>query len=144
MSGYRRRILDGQSAAFKAAVLIHLKGDRPSGCRLTIWWILPEGELITTCTIITTEPNEVMKTLHDRMPVILPKEFEARGLILTTRITLRWLECSALTQQSEIKMHTVSPLVNSTANDSPDCMERRNQLDSLRCGDGGSGQWLAG
>ncbi len=33
-----------------------------------------EGEPLRSCTIITTSPNEVMATVHDRMPVILPPE----------------------------------------------------------------------
>jgi putative SOS response-associated peptidase YedK len=31
-------------------------------------------ELITSCAIITTTPNELLETIHDRMPVILPAE----------------------------------------------------------------------
>lgn len=39
-------------------------------------WHSPDGSLIKTCTIITTEPNELMSTLHNRMPVILnPAEY---------------------------------------------------------------------
>ena len=68
----------------KQPYFIHLKGDRPFGfAGLYDIWTSPEGELITTCTIMTTEPNEMVKTLHDRMPVIPAKEFEAHGLILT-------------------------------------------------------------
>ena len=29
-----------------------------------------------TCTIITTEANEAVKPIHDRMPVILPRDKE--------------------------------------------------------------------
>ncbi len=29
------------------------------------------GEIVRSCTIITTEPNDLISTLHDRMPVIL-------------------------------------------------------------------------
>lgn len=43
-------------------------------------WISPEGEKISTCTIITTEPNALVKPIHDRMPVILPKEDEQKWL----------------------------------------------------------------
>jgi putative SOS response-associated peptidase YedK len=34
-------------------------------------WRSPEGEKVRSCTIITTEPNQAIGTLHDRMPVIL-------------------------------------------------------------------------
>jgi putative SOS response-associated peptidase YedK len=34
-------------------------------------WKSPEGEEICTSTIITTDANQLMKPLHDRMPVIL-------------------------------------------------------------------------
>ena len=31
----------------------------------------PDAEWLRTCTIITTEPNDLIATVHDRMPVIL-------------------------------------------------------------------------
>lgn len=34
-------------------------------------WTGPDGGRISTCTIITTAPNTLMKDIHDRMPVIL-------------------------------------------------------------------------
>ncbi len=37
-------------------------------------WRSPEGEEIRSCTIITTAANELIRPIHDRMPVILPKE----------------------------------------------------------------------
>lgn len=36
----------------------------------------PEGETVSTCTIITTQPNELVATIHNRMPVILSPEDE--------------------------------------------------------------------
>lgn len=38
------------------------------------------GEIIDSCTIITTEANEMMKPLHDRMPVIIPYDQANRWL----------------------------------------------------------------
>jgi putative SOS response-associated peptidase YedK len=35
------------------------------------------GEIIESCTIITTTPNELVARVHDRMPVILPTADEA-------------------------------------------------------------------
>jgi len=38
-------------------------------------WIDPEsGEPILSCTIMTTEPNALMQSIHNRMPVILPPD----------------------------------------------------------------------
>lgn len=37
-------------------------------------WKSPEGQQMRTCTIITTEPNELMATIHNRMPAILPQQ----------------------------------------------------------------------
>jgi putative SOS response-associated peptidase YedK len=34
------------------------------------------GEVIESCTIITTAPNELVAPVHDRMPVILPTDAE--------------------------------------------------------------------
>lgn len=40
----------------------------------------PQGEKIFTCTIITTEANELMAPIHHRMPVILTKDDQKRWL----------------------------------------------------------------
>ena len=34
-------------------------------------WKTPEGDVLETCTILTTTPNELLADVHDRMPVIL-------------------------------------------------------------------------
>jgi putative SOS response-associated peptidase YedK len=39
-------------------------------------WRGPEGSLVESCTLITTEANELISQLHDRMPAILsPSEY---------------------------------------------------------------------
>ena len=37
-------------------------------------WKSSAGETVTSCTVITTEPNADMATIHNRMPVIMPEE----------------------------------------------------------------------
>jgi putative SOS response-associated peptidase YedK len=39
-------------------------------------WTSPDGKQLCTCTIITTEANETVRPIHDRMPVILPRDKE--------------------------------------------------------------------
>jgi putative SOS response-associated peptidase YedK len=38
------------------------------------WTAVDTGESIDSCMIITTTPNTLMETIHDRMPVILPTD----------------------------------------------------------------------
>jgi putative SOS response-associated peptidase YedK len=44
-----------------------------------IWetWHAADGEVVETCALLTTEPNELVKPVHNRMPVILaPHDYE--------------------------------------------------------------------
>jgi len=62
----------------KKPLCFSLKSGEPFGLAgLYETWISPEQKPVNTCTIITTEPNELMRPIHDRMPVIVPKEQEA-------------------------------------------------------------------
>jgi len=52
-----------------------LKSGRPFGfAGLYESWTSPDQKQIRTCTIITTDSNELVMPIHDRMPVILSKE----------------------------------------------------------------------
>lgn len=37
-------------------------------------WTSPDGEIIESCTVLTTGPNSLVADLHDRMPVIVPPD----------------------------------------------------------------------
>jgi putative SOS response-associated peptidase YedK len=52
-----------------------MQDERPFGFA-GLWdrWKSPEGEVLETCTILTTEANNKAKEIHDRMPVILHAE----------------------------------------------------------------------
>ena len=43
-----------------------------------IWskWTSPDGNEIESCCIITTEPNDLIKPLNHRMPVVVPNGYE--------------------------------------------------------------------
>lgn len=43
-------------------------------------WKSPDGKVIHTCTAITTEPNALVRPIHNRMPVILKREDESAWL----------------------------------------------------------------
>ena len=61
----------------KFPMYIRLKSKEPFGfAGLYNVWKAPDGNQLCTCTIITTEANEAVKQIHDRMPVILPRDKE--------------------------------------------------------------------
>ena len=61
----------------KKPLRFSLKSGEPFGLAgLYETWISPEQKPVNTCTIITTEPNDLLRPIHDRMPVIVKKELE--------------------------------------------------------------------
>src|SRR5262249_35095164 len=43
-------------------------------------WQAPAGEALETCTLLTTEANDLVRPIHDRMPVILAPRCHAEWL----------------------------------------------------------------
>jgi putative SOS response-associated peptidase YedK len=65
----------------KQAARFRLASGEPFGfAGLYETWRPPAGDPIRTCTIVTTEPNGLIAPIHDRMPVILPREGESLWL----------------------------------------------------------------
>jgi putative SOS response-associated peptidase YedK len=64
-----------QEHGSKTPMYITLKDQEPFAFA-GLWdsWQSPTGQELRTCTIITTEPNELMASIHNRMPVILPRQ----------------------------------------------------------------------
>jgi putative SOS response-associated peptidase YedK len=55
--------------------------DYPAFAMAGLWDVWEsETETIPCVTILTTDPNDFMKPIHDRMPVVLPQEMEAEWL----------------------------------------------------------------
>jgi len=48
-------------------------------------WISPERKPVHTCTIITTAPNDLIRPIHDRMPVMVGKGLEDLWMDPNTR-----------------------------------------------------------
>lgn len=102
---------------------IKMKNDQPFGFA-GLWekWKDEKGNPIHTCTVLTTEPNELMKDIHNRMPVILPREKYGN-----------WLDGDG--EQSDLidlmkpfdpasmTAYNVSTIVNSPRNEVPECIE---------------------
>ena len=87
-------------------------------------WRDPEGTVIPSCTIITTTPNDLLEPIHNRMPVILPRDIE--DLWLDESVDDPGALTSVLTPYPDdvMEFYEVSSLVNSVANDGPQVIER--------------------
>jgi putative SOS response-associated peptidase YedK len=85
-------------------------------------WRSPEGETVLSCTIITTEPNELMTTIHNRMPVILPSETYEQWLDPAEQ-KAEQLQGLLKPYPAELMVaYPISTLVNNPSNDMPDCI----------------------
>ncbi|HEX4147564.1 MAG TPA: SOS response-associated peptidase [Pirellulales bacterium] len=83
------------------------------------------GLEIESCTIITTEANELVRPLHDRMPVILPPQAYSTWLdpSVEDRATLEhWLRPYPAEQMIAT---AVSSRVNMASAEGPECLETR-------------------
>ena len=64
-----------------------------------------------------------MKPIHDRMPAILPRRLEDLWLDETARDRDWLMDMLAPYPAEDMEAYTVSSLVNSVKNDSPECIE---------------------
>ena len=85
-----------------------------------IWetWKDGEGKPLHTFSIITTAPNSLMKKIHDRMPVILPKEQEQTWLNESEESKL--LSILKPFDDNKMDFYPVSKKLNSPANNDPE------------------------
>ena len=103
------------------------RADRKPFAFAGLWssWKDPEqgGEILETFTILTTSPNDLLRPLHDRMPVIVDRE--NFGLWLDPRMedTERLQPLLVPHAVDDFEAFPVSRLVNSPANDQPGCIE---------------------
>jgi putative SOS response-associated peptidase YedK len=86
-------------------------------------WMGPNGEELDTACIVTTAANRTLRSLHDRMPAVIPPEaFD------------QWLDCANVEAETAAALlvpapedlfeaYEISTAVNRTANDSADLME---------------------
>ncbi len=89
-----------------------------------IWeeWHSPDGSIIITTSIITTESNEMISKIHSRMPVILPKDAHKAWLDPGEKKPEELNHLLIPYPAEEMFQFPVSTIVNSPANDSPECV----------------------
>jgi putative SOS response-associated peptidase YedK len=104
----------------KQPMYIQMKDGRPFAFA-GLWedWHSPDGSQILSATIITTEPNQLLKPIHNRMPVILPdsayQQWLQPGEVDVQKLNplLRPFDAD------QMQAYPVSRMVNNPKNDSP-------------------------
>jgi putative SOS response-associated peptidase YedK len=91
-------------------------------------WLTGDGEPLDSCTILTTDANDLLRAVHDRMPVIVPADQYAR-----------WLDPAQDGPQALVAPYPsaamtwwpVSSRVNSVRHDDASLLERLPETDVL-------------
>jgi putative SOS response-associated peptidase YedK len=81
----------------------------------------PAGVPPSFC-IVTTEPNELVARVHNRMPVILRDEHLARWLDPAPMTEPEFLRIAERIPSSAMAAREVSDTINSSRNEGPDCI----------------------
>lgn len=105
----------------KQPFFFKLKDERPFGFA-GLWdrWEGEGGNVINSCTILTTEANGVLRPVHDRMPVILHPEDYEMWLGGGEREHAQLRELLRPYPEEEMTGYPVSPAVNSTRGHGPE------------------------
>ncbi len=113
----------------KQPYFIHLHDDRPFGFA-GLWesWEGPDHSHIESCTLLTTGPNELLRPIHDRMPVILGPESYAPWLDPAVQQPEQLLPLLQPYPSEAMTADAVGTFVNSPRNDGPQCIEPQRDL----------------
>lgn len=113
---YEWKVQEGTKV--KTPYFIHMQ-DREPFAFAGLWdeWQSPNGDALRTCTIITINPNELMSTLHNRMPVILDKVNYAEWLDPAPRTPESLFHLIQPFPADSMSAYPVSTMVNSPGND---------------------------
>ena len=105
----------------KRPVRIVLKSREPFAFA-GLWesWRDPQGDTVRSCTIVTTEANELLRPIHERMPVILPRELEEFWLDRNVIDSAALTDVLAPYPDEAMDYYEVSTLVNKATNSGPD------------------------
>ncbi len=108
----------------KIPFLIKMKSNEIFCCAglWDLWLDKSTGEQLKTFTIMTTEPNDLVRNIHERMPVIISKDLEFEWLTDGLKIDILQTPYTS----EEMIYVEVSQLVNSPKNNNSDILLSAN------------------
>ena len=86
-------------------------------------WNSPDGELLHTCSILTTEASPSVAPIHHRMPVILDADAQLRWLTTDPEDRTQLQDQLKPYLRDDLRVHPVSTQMNAAAWDDPSCIE---------------------
>jgi putative SOS response-associated peptidase YedK len=99
---------------------IHREDD-PAFAMAGLWDVWErDDESISCVTILTTDPNDLMRPIHDRMPVVLPQDAESAWL--SAGPDARKALCRPY-RGDDLAAYEISTRVNDPENDDPQVVE---------------------
>lgn len=106
----------------KQPIHVGMKDERPFAfAGLTERWLSPGGEVLDSCTIVTTTANALLATMHDRMPVIVAPSDYARWLDVASDADVT--DLLAPYPADAMTWYPVSTRVNAVRNDDAALLE---------------------
>jgi putative SOS response-associated peptidase YedK len=84
-------------------------------------WKQPDGKFLRTYTIVTTDSNDLIQPIHNRMPVMLSGDDALQWLDVDDE-TAHELALLKPYPSEKMEGYDVSALVNNLRNDSPECI----------------------
>ena len=85
-------------------------------------WLGPDGSEMETCAIVTTQANKTLKPIHDRMPVLIPRERFAAWLDHSPGAWTHAAELLVPSPEDALVKIKVSTYVNHPAHEGPACL----------------------
>jgi putative SOS response-associated peptidase YedK len=111
-----RRCLIVVDSFYLSRHVIQMADDRPFGVA-AIWERWRRDELLESCAVITTDANELVRVINDRMPAIIATldrhtRLGAQRHTATSRQPLRLLSTNRIATQGNRKNRITQPLTN--------------------------------
>ena len=111
------------ASATKQPYHIGLEGGATFGMA-GLWetWMGPGGEVVESCTVLTTTASARIASLHERMPVILPRQHWDRWLLPCEYEPGQFLPLLVPFPSEAMTLRPVSPRVNDASFDDAECL----------------------
>jgi putative SOS response-associated peptidase YedK len=86
-------------------------------------WHDAEDQPLRTCVIITTDANRFLAPIHDRMPVVLPRDAWDEWLDPDNQDVTRLQKLLVPVPEKEFEAYEIGTLVNNVRHEGPELIE---------------------